>query len=227
MTCIAFPFVSRRAIERGIRRGMLLVALLVYPATPSRCVAADAPTTVAAPDTDTLRSIAERVGLGESYRIQPTDVLIIEVVNEPQLAAKQFRVSANGEISYPYLGAIKTAGKTTIQLQDELRRLLEADYLVNAQVHVEVAEFRKEQVSVFGQVNKPSLVDIPPGRRLTVIEAIAVAGGFTRLARTSDIRLSRAGLEDPMRFSVRELQNPEKPVYVEPGDTIYVPESRI
>lgn len=179
------------------------------------------------PGAANAQQAAGRDALGESYRIQPTDVLVIEVVNEPQLAAKQFRVSSNGEISYPYLGAIHASGKSTIELQEEIRRMLEADYLVNAQVHVEVGEFRKQQVSVFGQVNKPGLVDIPPGRKLTVIEAIAVAGGFTRLARTSDVQLSRAGLTDPMRFSVRDLQNPDKPVYVEQGDVIFVPESRI
>ncbi|MBL9135245.1 MAG: polysaccharide export protein [Verrucomicrobiales bacterium] len=165
--------------------------------------------------------------ISDSYRVQPTDILIIEVVNEPQLSAKEFRVSSSGEVSFPFIGAVKAAGRTTVEIQTELKAMLEADYLVNAQVLVQVKEFRKQQISVFGQVNRPGLIDIPPERRLTVIEAITSAGGFTRLARTSDIQLTRSGRAEPMRFSVEDLRNPEKTVYVEPGDVIFVPESRI
>ncbi len=103
----------------------------------------------------------------ESYRIQATDILVVEVVNEPQLGAKDFRVSSAGEISYPYIGPVKAAGRTTSEVQQEIKDLLEADYLVNAQVMVQVREFRKQQVSVLGQVNRPGLVNIPPERKLT------------------------------------------------------------
>jgi polysaccharide export outer membrane protein len=166
--------------------------------------------------------------LSESYRVQPTDVLVIEVVNEPKLAAKQFRVSSNGEVSYPFIGAVPAAGRTVVEIQREIKRLLEIDYLVDAQVIVQVGEFRKQQVSVFGQVNRPGLIDIPPERRLTVIEAIAAAGGLTRLARPSHIELTRQGIAEKMRLRFSQLQDPEQPpVYVEPNDLIYVPESRI
>lgn len=170
--------------------------------------------------------VALAAPLTDSYRVQATDILVIEVVNEPQLAAKEFRVSSNGEVSYPFIGAIKAAGRTTVEIQDELKRLLETDYLVNAQVLVQVKEFRRQQVSVLGQVAKAGLVDIPPERKMTVIEAITTAGGLTRLARTSNIELRREGLKEPMRFSLEELRNPNKPVLVEPGDVIFVDESR-
>jgi len=165
--------------------------------------------------------------VSESYRIQATDVLLIEVVNEPQLAGKEFRVSQNGEIAYPYVGPVKAAGRTTMEVQKDIKELLEADYLVSAQVLVQVREFRRQQVSVLGQVNKPGLIDIPPERKMTVIEAITAAGGFHRLARTRDIELRRAGRPEPMKFTLSQLRDPEKGVQVEPGDVIFVPESRI
>lgn len=199
MKCIASPFGWRRAISAmGRLAGFWLVV---------------GGTVLAAPLTD-------------SYRVQATDILVIEVVNEPQLAAKEFRVSSNGEVSYPFIGAIKAAGRTTVEIQEELKRLLEADYLVNAQVMVQVKEFRRQQVSVLGQVVKAGLVDIPPERKMTVIEAITTAGGLTRLARTGNIELRREGLKEPMRFSLEELRNPNKSVHVEPGDVIFVDESR-
>ncbi|MBX3746787.1 MAG: polysaccharide export protein [Verrucomicrobiae bacterium] len=165
--------------------------------------------------------------LTESYQIQATDILLIEVVNEPQLGAKEFRVSANGEVSYPFIGALRAAGRTTVEVQQEVKRLLELDYLVNAQVIVQVREFRRAHVAVFGQVNRPGLIPLPPEQKMSVMEAIAAAGGFTRLARTRNIELTRAGMEEPLRFRVEDLTNPERIVHVEPGDTIFVPESRI
>jgi protein involved in polysaccharide export with SLBB domain len=59
------------------------------------------------------------------------------------------------------------------------------------------------------------------------MDAIAAAGGTTRLARTSDIQLTRPGRPEPLRFREEELRNPDKPVIVEQGDVIFVPESRI
>ena len=161
-----------------------------------------------------------------TYRLQPTDIVIIEVVNEPALGGKEFRVSATGEVSYPFIGAVKVGGKTPVEVQQMIKDLLEKDYLVNAQVLVQVKEFRRQQISVVGQVNRPGLYDLPPERRMTVMEAIANAGGLTRLARTSDIQLTRAGKE-PQRFKIEDLRNPSNVIYLEPGDVINVPESRI
>jgi polysaccharide export outer membrane protein len=201
MRCIAFTYGLRRGTSTIVRALALSVALGWIPA---------------------------RAQLTESYRIQPTDSLIVEVVNEPKLAAREFRVSSNGEISYPFIGSVRAAGRTTVEVQEEIKRLLETDYLVNAQVIVHVREYRKQQVAVFGQVQRPQLVDIPPERRMTVVEAIAAAGGLTRLARPSHIELTRQGSTERIRLRLEDLSNPEKPqVYVEPGDMVFVPESRI
>ena len=170
---------------------------------------------------------AVRGQVSESYKVQPTDILIVEVANEPKLAAREFRVSASGDISYPFIGGVRAANRTIEEIQTELKRLLETDYLVNAQVLVQVKDFRKKLVSVFGQVNRPGLIEIPPERRMTVIEAITAAGGLTRLARSSGIQLIREGKKDPMLYNMEELKNPDRPVYVESGDVVFVPESRI
>lgn len=168
---------------------------------------------------------AADVALADSYRIQPSDIIIVDVVNERDLS-REFRVFANGEISYPFLGALKVAGMTTVEVQTRLKSLLEADYLVNAQVIVQIKEFRRRTVSVFGQVNRPGQVELPAEQRMTIIEAITTAGGFTRLAKTSDIQLTRPGRAEPMRFSQDDLRNPAKVVYLEPNDVVFVPESR-
>lgn len=172
-------------------------------------------------------SARAQASLNESYRIRPTDILIIEVAAEPKLASKEFRVTGSGEISYPFVGAVKVLDRTPAEVQAELKSLLEADYLVNAQVMVQVKEFRKRLVYVLGQVNRAGPVEIPAERRMTVIEAITFAGGTTRLARTSDIQLTRSGRAEPMRFSLEDQRNPEKAIALEDGDVIFIPESRI
>jgi polysaccharide export outer membrane protein len=174
-----------------------------------------------------LGGLAAKGQVSESYKVQPTDILIIEVANEPKLGAKEFRVAASGEISYPFIGAVRAADRTPVEIQEEVKRLLETDYLVNAQVLVQVRDFRKKIVSVFGQVNKPGLIEIPPERKMTAIEAISAAGGLTRLARQSGIQLIREGKKEPTLYNLDELKSSEKPVYVENGDMIFVPESRI
>lgn len=202
----------------------LLVPIAAFVLLAS-CLFSTAQTTPVSGDPATASTSSEP-SLSESYHIQPTDILIIDVVNEPKLAGKEFRVSAKGEVSYPYIGAVKAADRTPTEVQEEIKRLLESDYLVNAQVLVQVKEFRKRLVSVLGQVARPGLVEIPAERKLSVNEAITIAGGFTRLARTSDIQLTRVGRSEPLRFTAEELRNPDKAIYLEQGDVIYVPESR-
>lgn len=164
----------------------------------------------------------------DTYKVRAQDTLLIEVVNEPSISSKEFRVSAGGDISYPYIGTLKVADKTPLAIQMELKGLLEADYLVNAQVIVQIKEYRRRSVSVLGSVTKPGPVEIPPERRLSLIEAISGAGGYTRVARRSDIEVSRANSQKPIRCSDEEQRNsPDKIIYLEDGDVVYVPESRI
>ena len=162
------------------------------------------------------------------YRIQPQDTIIVDVVGEPILS-KEFRVSASGEINFPFLGNVQVADKTTSAIAQEVKAALEADYLVNAQVIVQVRDFRKNLVFVFGQVNKPGAVEIPPERQLTLIEAITMAMGFTRLAKTSDIQVTRVGEERQFRFNADALRrntDASQVFYLQPGDQVFVPEAR-
>lgn len=228
MMFTASAFACRRAIRRA---GLLALGLLLVLPSFSRAAdapASPAPASLPAATSTSSPSASSSAGLTDTYKIQAQDILVIEVVNEPQIGSKEFRVSAGGEISYPYINILKVGERTPIEVQKELKRLLEADYLVNAQVIVQVKEYRKRLVSVMGQVNRPGPVEIPPERRLTVIEAISQAGSFTRLARKNDIEISRTGLQKPIRCSDEEQRNnPDKVIYLEPGDVVYIPESRI
>jgi polysaccharide export outer membrane protein len=165
--------------------------------------------------------------LTDTYKIQPQDILVVDVVNEPLIGPKELRVSAQGEISFPYIGTLRVVDRTPADVQEEVKRLLEADYLVNAQVIAQVKEYRKRTVMVIGQVNRPGEVQIPPEGKLTVIEAIGFANGYTRYARKSDIEVSKKG-QKSVRCSDDEQRNsPDKVLYLEHGDVVFVHESRI
>jgi polysaccharide export outer membrane protein len=82
-------------------------------------------------------------------------------------------------------------GKTVRQAEEEIRKAYDAEYLVNPQVNVFVIEYWKRFVKVFGAVNSPGVVVFPPEEGLTLLGAISRAGGFSRLADTKKVILSR------------------------------------
>ena len=133
-------------------------------------------------------------GETRDYLIAPQDVLAVSVFREEDLR-KEARVSAEGKISFPLAGELKVGGLTQIQAEALIRDALKTR-LVNPQVSVEVKVYHSRRVFVLGEVAKPGSYDIPPDRELTVVEAIALAGGFTKHAspnRTRVVRRSATG----------------------------------
>ena len=161
------------------------------------------------------------------YKIAPQDVLGIDVFNEKDLSLKELRVSATGDITFPLLGTVQVAGKTTAQVEKELEAALDKDYLVNPHVIVKVHTYRIRTVNVIGSVVKQGPVELPGEDRLSIIDAISKAGGMTRLAHPDKIELIRGGVTKVYKFDeLKKITNPAQTVYVEPGDTINVRESR-
>jgi len=121
-----------------------------------------------------------------SYRINPGDTLEISVYNESDLD-KTVRVSERGTVSYPLLGEIKVDGLTAEEAGAKIEDLLRQDYLINPQVTVFVKEHTK--FSVLGAVNKEGAYEL--SGPLTLIDAIALAGGAKDTAKKSAIKIIR------------------------------------
>jgi len=162
------------------------------------------------------------------YKIAALDILVIDVVNEKDLP-REFKVTAKGEIPFPYLGNIKVAGFTAEEVQNDLKEKLEKEYLVDPQVIVQVKERVKRKVNVTGQVFKQGPVEMPDDKpELTILDAIGMAGGTTRLAKESRIQVTRSG-QKPLEFDLEKLRketDPTKVFILQAGDSIFVPESR-
>jgi polysaccharide export outer membrane protein len=163
------------------------------------------------------------------YKLQPSDVLNITVHGQPDLTTKT-RVTSEGFITFPLLGKVKAQGITVRELEQELKTLLEKDYLVNAQVLVFIEKYNPRQVSVMGEVQKPGKYDIPPEKELTLMGAIAMAEGFTKDAEVNKVRVMRSegGQKRTMEINTKDITDKgdkDKDIALEPDDIVYVPES--
>lgn len=166
---------------------------------------------------------------GAKYRLQPSDVLNITVHGQPDLTTKT-RVSSDGFISFPLLGKVKTAGLTAQELEENLKSALEKDYLVSAQVLVFIEEYHPRQVSVVGEVKKPGKFDMPLEKDMTLMEAIAMAEGFTKDAYIKTIKIVRSedGKEKTIIVDARDITvkgQKDKDIVLQPDDVVVVPES--
>lgn len=135
-------------------------------------------------------------------KIQKNDLLSISVYsastnltadipyNLPEAAASTgFLVDANGNIEYPRLGTIHAEGLTKLQLAEEIKKKLTqpVELLRNPSV---IIRFLNYKITVLGQVGREGLVTLP-GERLTILEAIGLAGGITDYGKKDDVKIRR------------------------------------
>lgn len=163
------------------------------------------------------------------YVIQPSDVVQISVYREPDLTSV-VRLAADGSITFPLIGRVVLSGLTVQQAQDLLAQKLGDDYLVNPQVMVTIAEYTKRHFTILGQVQKPGAFDLPVDEKLTILQAVGMAGGFTRIASPSRIvvkRLTKDKKEVVIKVNVAKLANKtsDEEFFIQEGDAITVPES--
>lgn len=158
------------------------------------------------------------------YRVGPDDVLKITVYREEELT-RSLRVSVNGNITFPLIDELKVEGLTVSELEKTLETKL-SRYLKKPQVTVFIEGYAT--VTVTGQVNEPG--SFPLKGRLTVLEVIGMAKGFTKIAGQNDVKVMRTedGEKKTIRVKVAEISrkgNISEDVELKRGDIIYVPES--
>jgi len=162
------------------------------------------------------------------YRLQPTDVISITVHNQPDLATKT-RVTKDGHISFPLLGKVEVKGMTVPEVEQELKTLLEKDYLVSAQVMVFIEEYHSRQISVMGEVKSPGKYDLPSEKPISLMQAIGMAGGFTKEGDVKNVSVMRIedGEQKVIKINTKDITirgEKDKDIMMEAGDVISVPE---
>jgi polysaccharide export outer membrane protein len=145
------------------------------------------------PSQRTSRAEAPAAGPDREYLLQPQDLLRIYIFQHDDLNKQMeaVRISDTHTISLPLVNTIELRGKTARQAEDAIRAAFDRDFLVNPQVSVIVMKYAERSVNVVGQVNNAGRVLFPQEKGLTIMEAIALAGGQTRLADLKKVRLTR------------------------------------
>ncbi len=158
-----------------------------------------------------------------SYIIGPQDVLDISVWKEPDFT-RVAPVRPDGKISLPLINDVQAAGLTPVQLGASLAVMLKK-YLTQPQVTVIVTQINSRRVYVLGEVNHPGPIPLLPG--LTVLQALASAGGFNQFANQKKIYVLRTegGKETRYLFNYKNAirGDMKQNILLQVGDTIVVP----
>lgn len=158
--------------------------------------------------------IAAQRSCSASYVLGPGDKIRLDVFNEPNLSDKEYTINGDGEVSLPLIQNVKLGGKTTVEAADLVRSRYAGDYLDNPQVSITVTLFRP--FYILGQVNTPG--EYPYVEGLTVLNAVAKAGGLNSRANERQVYVTRAGQNEETLVQVTPNE------IVCPGDTVRVVE---
>jgi polysaccharide biosynthesis/export protein len=199
---------------------MMLVSYLAAGLTAALSTTA----AVAATDKDDKKPAAQAPSpIDAEYRVGPGDKLRIEVYKDPQLS-QSVQVRPDGKITLPLLGDIPATDRTPLELRDSIAKSLK-EYITNPTVTVIVVEALASKVYVMGEVTRPGTMELHGPT--TILQALAMAGGFKEFANTKDVKVLRPkggnGVET-IRFNYKDVLNGDaKPFYLRSGDTVVVP----
>lgn len=159
-----------------------------------------------------LRSTTVTAQSLEEYRLGSGDRLGILVFGHPDVSG-EFQIDGLGRISMPLLGQVDAKDITVLELQESITRILDADFIVDPRVNIEVLNYRP--FFIYGQVNKPGSYPYVSG--MTVRQAVVLSGGFTKRALEEPVIIIRYDEQDLQQRYDAYLDAP-----VLPGDTIEV-----
>jgi polysaccharide export outer membrane protein len=193
-----------------------------YP-VPGMSSSSSAPTAAAAP-------LSPGVSAPSGYILSANDQVAVEVFGEEDLRTNG-RLNGEGNLSVPLIGSVHLAGLTLTQAAARLTDLYARDYLVNPRVNVMLVGYAKRRFTMLGQINRPGSYEMPDGspEGIDLLEAVAMAGGYTRIAapeRISVRRHSSSGRDEIIRVDAKRLARGDRGNFtVLPGDAITVGES--
>lgn len=206
----------------------LAAAALALAGPAASAQTAQTPQDTARPKTDSTYAAskvpaAPNPANSDEYRVGSGDKLRIEVYKDAQLS-QSVQVRPDGKITLPLLGDLDANGHTPIELRDSIARQLK-EYMTNPVVTVIVVEATAAVAYVTGEVNHPGTVQLQGGP-LTVLQALALAGGLKDFADAKNIRILRrtpSGLQT-IPFNYKEAIRGGTPVFLRAGDTVVVPD---
>jgi polysaccharide biosynthesis/export protein len=178
---------------------------------------------VAATEKDDKKPAPQAPVVNDEYRLGPGDKLRVEVYKDPQLS-QSVQVRPDGKITLPLIGDLVATNQTPIELRDTIAKAFK-EYVTNPTVTVIVVEALASKVYVMGEVTHPGTMELHGPT--TILQALAMAGGFKEFANTKDVRVlrpkgDRGGVET-LTFNYKDVINGDgKPFLLRSGDTVVV-----
>jgi polysaccharide biosynthesis/export protein len=160
-----------------------------------------------------------------AYVIGANDVLAVNVWKEPDIS-RSVPVRSDGKISLPLVGELQASGQTPRQLEQEITKRLQ-NYISEPEVTVIVTDSKSQKVNILGMVSRPGAYLLTSST--TVLDAIAMAGGFKDFAKQKSVYVLRQapnGTQQRLSFNYKEVikgKNPEQNIRLQAGDTVVVP----
>lgn len=223
------PFASIIALVLTLSASTLASAQ-TSPSNPPANTTAESLNPPATSSASSNASAAAAVSAPSGYQLSANDSVAIEVFGEPDLKTSA-RLNGEGNVSFPLIGSVHLGGLNLTQATARVTELYARDYLVHPKVNVTLLNYAKRRFTVLGQVNHPGNFDMPetsPGG-IDLLEAIAIAGGYTRIAAPERVSVRRKdGVRGEQVFRVdakRVARGQGGGFKVEPADTITVGES--
>jgi len=167
------------------------------------------------------------VSVPAGYILGPNDQVAVEGFGEDDLRANG-RLSPDGNLNVPLLGSIHLAGLTPTQAASRLTELYSRDYLVNPKINVTLVGYGNRRFTILGQVGHPGVFEMATPEGIDLLEAVAMAGGYTRIAAPERITVRRhnASGDQILKVNAKRFTKGKGGGFrVEPGDTITVGES--
>jgi polysaccharide export outer membrane protein len=171
---------------------------------------------------------ASRASRTNLYVLSPKDIVQIRVYQEEDLFTEA-PIARDGSIRMPLLGPVNIGGKTIEEATTVIRDALAKDYLVNPQVSILIKEFAKRHFVILGQVNRPGPIEMPSDESVNLLQAIGMAGGYTKIGSPSKIKVKRTvnGEEQVIDLNADKMAKDKtaKPFEILPDDVVTVGES--
>ncbi len=161
------------------------------------------------------------------YTLQPGDTIEMVVYREPDLSVRS-RIGKDLMVQLPLLGEVRLGGLNVRSATALIRQKYNADYLVEPQIYLNVAAYNPRKFTIIGQVGKPGAYEFSGGESLGLLEAIGMAGGFTRIADRGHVVVKRREGDSVRAIKVNAKKLSDSGVdqfEIKPGDVINVGES--
>jgi polysaccharide export outer membrane protein len=162
------------------------------------------------------------------YRLAPNDLLDFRIFQEPELDAV-VRVSGDGVASFALIGPVQIGGRTIAEATELIKARYRDGYLKNPQLSLTVRSYARKLFTILGQVQKPGSYDMQGTNQITLLQAIGMAGGYTKIADPANVTVKRleSDGERVLKFNAKRMARGEDKTtfFIKTGDVITVGES--